>query len=133
MMTSSVARKAPPNLGPSGRRLWDEVMGVYAPRPDEVLLLEKACRTADEAARLDEAARVAPLLTRGSMGQERVNPLLAEARATRALLATLLKSLALTDVEDDAGRPAGASPMSLTSVRAMKAARARWAGSGRSA
>lgn len=129
-MSSTTARKAPRNLGPAGRRLWQEVMGVYAPRPDEVLLLEKACRTADEAARLDEAARDAPLLTLGSMGQERVNPLLAEARATRALLAVLLKALALSDVEDDAGQSASGSTVSLSSLRAMKAARARWTGSG---
>ena len=113
--------RTPPNLAQPGRSLWQAVTGSYELRRDELLLLEKACRTADEAARLDDAVRTASLLVAGSAGQQRHNPLLNEARQTRALLAALLKQLALPDPDEDAKRRDN-------SARAMTAARARWDG-----
>lgn len=112
---------APAKLGAPGRRLWRAVVDNYELRADEVVLLEKACRTADESARLDEAAREAPLTVLGSMGQERVNPILNEARQARALLAALVKQLGLPETEE-----AEAARMSKTTANAISAARARW-------
>ena len=120
--------RAPANLGADGRRLWRSVLDVYELRADELVLLEKACRTADDSARLDAAVRDSPLLVTGSTGQQRHNPLLNEARQTRALLAALIKQLALPD--DDAG--AEGTTLSPTSQRAMTAARARWSPTPRS-
>ena len=113
--------RTPPDLAQPGRSLWRAVVDTYELRRDELLLLTEACRTADEAARLDEEARTAPLLVAGSAGQQRSNPLLAEARQTRALLAALLKQLALPDSPEDA-----AARQRDTSARATTAARARW-------
>ncbi|MBA2715606.1 MAG: hypothetical protein H0U51_00835 [Propionibacteriales bacterium] len=113
--------RTPPNLSAPGRSLWQAITSRYVLRRDELLLLEKAARTADEAARLDAAVRTAPLIVAGSMGQERANPLLAEARQGRALLAALLKQLALPDSGEDAG-----AKQRDTSARATTAARARW-------
>ncbi len=111
--------RTPPRLGAAGRSLWRAVAGTYELRSDELVLLEKACRTADDAARLDRALLDAPLTVLGSVGQDRANPLLVESRQTRALLAALLKQLALPD--EDAG-----AKQRDTSARATTAARARW-------
>lgn len=112
--------RPPTNLGRAGARLWRETVSVYELRGDELLLLAKACRTADDAERLDTACADAPLTVTGSAGQQRANPLLAEARATRALLAALLKQLALPDPVAEK-RQADAR-----SSQARTAARARW-------
>jgi len=116
-MTSSAAPRIPAGLAAAGKRLWSSVVPAYPLRPDEVVVLEKACRTADDLARIDAAVRKEPLLSRGSMGQHRANPLLAEARGMRALLASLLKQLALADPEVGAKQRVDG---------ARKAARARW-------
>ncbi len=108
--------RTPRNLAAAGRSLWRSVVDTYELRPDELLLLEKACRTADESARLDEETRTAPLMVTGSTGQQRHNPLLNEARQTRALLGALLKQLALPDAKRERDN----------SARATDAARARW-------
>ncbi len=123
--TPAPAPKAPAGLSAPGRRLWRGIAGAYDLRPDEQLVLEKACRTADDSARLDAALRDAPLMVTGSTGQQRHNPLLHEARQTRALLAALLKQLALPDEPAAATEGAGLSP---GSVKAITAARARWGG-----
>lgn len=112
--------RTPRRLAGPGRSLWHSVVGAYELRPDELLLLEKACRTADESARLDEETRAAPLMVTGSTGQQRHNPLLNEARQTRALLAALLKQLALPDEAREAAKGRD------NSTRATNAARARW-------
>jgi len=112
--------RAPANLAADGRRLWRSVLDVYELRADELVLLEKACRTADESARLDAAVRGSPLLVTGSTGQQRHNPLLNEARQTRALLGALLKQLALPDEESR-----HAATAHTNSAQAMTAARAR--------
>lgn len=123
--------KAPPRLGADGRRLWHSIVDTFDLRPDELLVLEKACRTADDSARLDRALADGPLMVTGSTGQQRHNPLLHEARQTRALLAALLK-LALPDEQAQPGQSGqegrGSSP---GSVKAMDAARARWGSGGR--
>ena len=119
--------RQPPRLGTAGRRLWRSVADVYELRPDEQVVLEKAARTADDCERLDLALLDEPLLVAGSMGQQRHNPLLHEARQTRALLATLLKQLNLAAADEPVGaawRDRGGP--SKGSQRAMKAARARW-------
>lgn len=113
--------KTPSKLGAPGRRLWRAVVDTYELRADELAVLEKACRTADDAARLDAALTDAPLMVLGSTGQQRANPLLHEARQTRALLASLLKQLGLPDEEQETP-----GKLSDNSKRAMKAAAARW-------
>lgn len=114
--------KAPPRMGAAGRTLWRQVTDSYALRVDERLILEKACRTLDDTARLEAALADAPLMVRGSMGQDRPNPILGEVRASRQLLAQLLRQLALPDVD------AGSVPLvgADSSEKARAAARARW-------
>jgi hypothetical protein len=66
-----------------------------------VQILAQACRVADIAAELDEAADQAPLTVRGSQNQPVINPLIAEARFQRGLLAQLIGRLGLPDTEEE--------------------------------
>lgn len=122
--------KTPPKMGAAGRRLWRDIVGTYDLRPDELLLLEKASRTADDAERLDAAVAEAPLMILGSQGQPREHPLLAQSRQTRALLAALLKQLALPDDAAASGTTSTGRAPSTASQKAMTAARARWGSPG---
>ena len=109
----------PKGLDLGGKRLWKRIIGAYELRPDELILLESACRTADMVVRLEAAMEGQPLVVKGSMGQAREHPLLSEARQQRGLLARLLAQMKLPDE----GLP-GVS--SIRSEQARHAAKARW-------
>lgn len=84
-----------PKHDPAGAALWTSVTSGYQLDPAETSMLHQACRCADELHRLDVELRGAPLTVKGSMGQPVPNPLLAEVRAHRKVLESLLRSLAL--------------------------------------
>lgn len=112
---------APPNLHDAGQALWASVTSKgYVLRPDELARLESVCKTADMIARLEDVWAEAgfPSITSGSMGQEVIHPLIGELRAQRAALDGALVRLKLPDV--------GAEPADDGSVKARKAAAARW-------
>jgi hypothetical protein len=107
----------PERLADKGGALWDSIAGTYALRPDEIRVLEDACREADLIQRLEDQLVDADLMVKGSMGQLVSSPLVSEVRQHRATLKALLGSLKLPDeapVEDSA------------SSAARKAATARW-------
>lgn len=62
-------------------------------RPHKRRILFDACKTADVIKRLDDASSRADLTVKGSMGQEVINPLIAQAQTARGLLAQLLSRL----------------------------------------
>jgi hypothetical protein len=110
----------PQGLDASGLQLWNSVTEVYVLTASEVAILTQACYTADELTRLEAAVKKLPgLTTKGSTGQIKPHPLLAEVRAHRALLQRLMEGLNLPDQEQQVGRRAGAR-------HAARAARARW-------
>jgi hypothetical protein len=110
----------PAGLDASGKSLWDAVVTPYALTPAELSILTQACYTADELDRLEAAVRELPELTaKGSTGQLKPHPLLAEVRAHRALLQRLMEGLNLPDQDQQVGLRGGAR-------HAAKAARARW-------
>lgn len=117
--------KAPETLRDAGKALWSAVVSTYDLRVDELAVLEAACKTADKVDMLDaewvEMGR--PYMTRGSMGQDVIHPLLAEQRAQNSALASLLKQLKLPD---DPGEGAGANQQ-------RSAAQSRWAQHGKGA
>ncbi|MGC9543604.1 hypothetical protein [Streptomyces sp. UG1] len=127
MADAEKAPALPKGLRPPGRALWRAVTGDWELRPDELRVLEQACRTLDDEARLREELDQAAVMTAGSMGQPRVSPLFAEVRATRALLAKLLQQLGLqhlaNDEEGDQGHDVEASRREW---QARAAAGARW-------
>lgn len=109
---------APKVLAEAGRDLWNGIAGKYQLRPDELAVLEKACQTADMIAVLDKAwdELGKPFLTKGSMGQDVIHPLIGERRAQSAALAKLLAQLKLPDETSGA---VGTNP-------ARAAAASRW-------
>ncbi len=108
-----------------GAELRQQVLDRYELSPPELLLLEKAAVTANELARLEGELADAPLVVRGSRGQDRPSPLLNEVRGHRRTLEMLLRSLALPVEGETVGRP--------RSPRHAAAARERWRRHGREA
>lgn len=89
----------PASLDGSGSALWSTLVGKYDLRADELAVLEVACKTSDMIATLDKEwdALGRPFLTRGSMGQDVIHPLIGERRAQQSQLAALLGKLKLPD------------------------------------
>lgn len=88
---------APKGLATKGKKLWRETTGNYELRADELDTLEDICREADLIATLEEGLEGAPLLLKGSQGQDVVNPLISELRQHRATKKSLWQSLKLPD------------------------------------
>ncbi len=114
--------KAPPaGLQNRGRKFWRDTVQTYDLSAAELSILVETCRTMDNLDLLalsiaDDGAMVA-----GAAGQPVVNPALTEARGHRAILHRLVSALNLPDSE-------GESVPSVQSVRAKRAAAARWRG-----
>lgn len=91
--------KPPKSLGEQGSALWRDVVGKYDLRVDELAVLEAAGRTVDMIGLLtrqwEEAGK--PFLTRGSMGQDVIHPLIGELRTQQSALAALFRQLKLPD------------------------------------
>ena len=85
----------------AGSALWSSIADgtKYELRPDELVVLDAACKTADVIAELEHEWENLgrPFLTRGSMGQDVIHPLIAEMKGQRAAQARLLAQLKLPD------------------------------------
>ena len=102
----------------SARRLRKEVMDEWDLSPVEVRILDDMCHEAELISRMAKELDGGDLLTAGSTGQMRPNPLLAEIRQHRAVMASLAKALRLQDDTDEARL--------ARSEHAAKAAAGRW-------
>lgn len=115
------APKRPRGLKSAGRELWDSIVPTYTLRPDELRILADACREADLVADMEAGRTDRRLISKGSQGQDVIDPLISELRQHRAVIANLLKSLKLPD------SAAGAQQKKdYNSDQARAAARARW-------
>ncbi len=112
--------RTPANLGPAGKALWRRLTASYVFAEHELALLEVAAHQADDVAALERAIAEDGYIVAGSQGQPRLSGAVTEVRQGRLALGKLLAQLALPD-EDGEAAP---SPASL---RARKAANARWA------
>ena len=114
-MPKKSSSSAPVGLSSAGRELWDSIAGKYELRPDERATLLGAARAADMIAALRGAwdADGCPMLTKGSMGQDVIHPLIGELRTQEAQKASLLARLKLPDdavgVETNQNRSAAQS------------------------
>lgn len=112
---------APPDgLGERGRTLWDAITSEVEFRADERPILEDACRATDRIVEMRAAMESAAIVTKGSMGQTVVHPLIAEIRAHEAHVSQLLSKLKISD----AAEPTGS--VSARSTKAREAANAKW-------
>lgn len=113
---------APEGLGDEGLKLWTSITDSFdfTDEPAKLAILERAARTADQIAKLEEAKRDAPLTAKGSMGQLVVHPFIGEIRAQSSALNTLLKSLGLPETDEERAEQA-----SRRSQSARNAAKAR--------
>jgi hypothetical protein len=116
--------KAPKGLGPAGRALWASVLADYwmDGESHKLAILEQACKVTDRVTELESAMEGEPLTVLGSARQLTIHPLIAEVRAQRGLLASLLKSLQLPDGDEEDEHQAALT----RSQRARHAANARW-------
>ncbi|MFL5916746.1 MAG: P27 family phage terminase small subunit [Gaiellaceae bacterium] len=120
MATLSDDRPAPPDsLGDAGAALWLRLIGYLADDWElderELHLLESACHVRDDIAELEgQIARDGHVIV-SSRGAPTVHPALQETRQLRTVELRLLKSLQLSDVDDNP-----------TSRKARAAAQARW-------
>jgi hypothetical protein len=109
---------APLGFGDKGAALWESYASRYQLRADELRYLEDACRLADVLGDLQSAARGAQTLVKGSMGQDVLNPLIAEQKTFATSIAGLLARIKLP-----VQKAAAAGDRSSS---ARKAANARW-------
>lgn len=91
--------KAPGKLGPSGRVFWREIAGEHDLNAAERAILEQACRILDTIGELADAMKGESLTVRGSAGQLREHPLIAESRQQRALFGRLVGQLKVPATE----------------------------------
>lgn len=125
-MASPHGPEIPPRLGAAGAELWQRLTAPPAPgavlefTAAELVILEAACRQADDVALLESSLAEAGAVVPGSKKQPKINGALPELRLQRAALARLIKLLALDDADQSA--PAASAAQS----KARKAAQARW-------
>jgi hypothetical protein len=99
--------KQPEGLQECGLTLWNDITEAYELAPQELLLLEQACRTADLTTTLMRTVEDEGELILSNRYQEpRVHPALVELRNQRILLARILVVLRipLGETEEDGER-----------------------------
>jgi hypothetical protein len=118
-VSKSKPSPAPAGLGSAGRALWRSIARQVA---DDGLELDArehrwladACAEADLVGVLASALTDAPLMVRGSQGQDVINPLIPELRQHREALGRLLKRLELADPNALEGSGRGSQTTSTT-------------------
>ena len=107
----------------AGEALWRSYTSVLTLDPGETANLRMACHAFDELAKIEFLLSRTNPLVKGSRGQPRINPLLAEARDHRRVVYKLLGAIRIpanhsATIESNVGN--------ILSLRAQTAARARW-------
>jgi hypothetical protein len=118
MTTTKRSKPAPRDLGAAGKALWRNATREFQFNSAELALLAELCATTDEIAALKAALAVTKPVVKGSKGQPRANPLLAELRNHRKLADQLVIALGLPIDGEAVGR--------RRSAQAKSAAEARW-------
>lgn len=92
---------APDGLGERGLKLWTDTVAELEMDPDELVLLEEACRLADELDEMGVLLANSSMLSTGSRGQQVANPLIREIRGHRLALSRVLRQLGATRQGED--------------------------------
>jgi hypothetical protein len=89
----------PEGLGARGAEFWREIHGVARFEPNDTALVMEACRTLDVIDALASAIATDGLFTKGSMGQDVLNPAVAELRQQQAAFGRLIGLVSLPEKE----------------------------------
>lgn len=91
----------PRGLGVKASDFWKKVTTKYDLRVDELVTLEAACRTLDliETLQKDWTDDGKPTMTRGSQGQNVIDPRVSEMKMQRIAFEAFVKRLALPDAD----------------------------------
>jgi len=111
--------KPPVTLNDAGKSLWNDVVGKYDLRTDELRTLEDACAATDMVATFMAAwiELGRPFISKGSMGQEVEHPLIGSIDKQRKTRQAFIRQLKLPD-----------DPSGATQVNAQRAGgNSRWA------
>ena len=118
-----MAQRTPAGLKAAGRSLWKRILGDlddgWELDQRELVLLERACRVADQLHALGAVIDADGMTVPGSKGQTVVHPAVSEARQLELVQLRLWSALQLAD-------PVTARAASPRGQRAAKAADARW-------
>lgn len=117
-MAASQIPRPPAGLGARGKALWREIHAAYELDPLETALLAQLAGVLDRCDAIAAELRGQPLMTSGSVGQPRVNPLLGALREEEKLADRLASSLAIS--------MPGAAGVGKGVARGRKAAQTRW-------
>jgi hypothetical protein len=112
--------KCPAGLGKGGRGLWRAVHDQFGLAPHEEAILVQVCRCVDRLDAIETELADSPLTVRGSTGQPKAHPLLAEWRAQARVLESLSRALSIPLEGEEVGR--------RRSPSAREAALQRWHG-----
>jgi hypothetical protein len=115
-----MAERCPAGLGKSGRLLWRQINAEFGLAPHERAILVQCCRVVDRMDVIEVELAGAPLTVRGSTGQVKAHPLLAEWRLQARVLESLSRALSIPLEGEDVGR--------RRSPSAREAAVQRWHG-----
>src|SRR4051812_20483854 len=91
--------KPPRDLASRGRAFWRKTLATYELSDVESQLLTECCRLLDECEELRVSVEAEGTTVKGSTGQPRVHPALAELRQHRLALGRLLAQLSLPDFD----------------------------------
>jgi P27 family predicted phage terminase small subunit len=117
--TGRRSKPAPADLGDDGKVLWRNLTREFEFNSAELAILRQLACTTDELASIKAALRRTGPTVKGSTGQVRANPLLAELRNHRKLADQLILALGLPIDGETVGR--------RRSAQAKQAADSRWA------
>jgi hypothetical protein len=96
----------PSDLGAAGKALWAAVVGAYALRDRELVVLAEACREADRACEADEVIASDGPYIADRYGSLKAHPAVAVARSSRLASSRLLRELHLYEFDLERDRPA---------------------------
>ena len=119
MTATRRSKPAPRDLKEAGKALWRNLTREFVFNSAELALLHQLCCTTDEIADLKAGLTATKPVVKGSRGQPRANPLLAELRNHRKLADQLVVALGLPIDGEAVGR--------RRSAQARQAADTRWA------
>ncbi|CAN5549906.1 hypothetical protein BH11ACT6_BH11ACT6_29870 [soil metagenome] len=89
----------PRGLGYQGQKIWRAVVAEYDidRDPDKQRIIYDIAKLADQIDELEKGMAGSPLTVKGSANQIVIHPLIAELRASRALMSNLFARLRFTD------------------------------------